>query len=153
MLQGYRFETLTDFVGKPLGLTQWHDVTQEQIQQFADCTGDHQWIHVDAVRCASESPFGAPVAHGFPTLSLLAKLLMDLGVVPTGVSRAINAGVDGVRFKAPVRAGSRVRARATIESARTKGDARALLVTSAALEVEGEDDPALAAQITLMLFR
>ncbi|MDD3761745.1 MAG: MaoC family dehydratase [Nevskiales bacterium] len=153
MLEGYRFDTVAEFVGKELGVTPWQAVTQTQIDQFADCTGDHQWIHVDPERCARESPFKAPVAHGFLTLSLLAKLLMDLGIVPKDASRAINAGVDAVRFKAPVRAGARVRARVTIERAEPKGDARMLVVAAAALEVEDEQDPALTAKVTVMLFR
>jgi acyl dehydratase len=153
MIPDYRFDSIPDFVGRELGVSTWQTVTQEQIDQFADCTGDHQWIHCDVERCLRESPFGAPIAHGFLTLSLLAKLLIDVGVVPPDASRAINSGVNNVRFRAPVRAGSRVRARINLNSAEAKGEARQLLVASAQLEVEGEKDPALNAEVAVMLFR
>ena len=102
---GYRFDTLPTFVGTELPVGEWLAVEQSRIDQFADCTGDRQWIHVDPERCALESPFRVPIAHGFLTLSLLAKELMDLGLVPPDATRAINAGVNNVRFRTPVRAG------------------------------------------------
>ncbi|HSW14479.1 MAG TPA: MaoC/PaaZ C-terminal domain-containing protein [Solimonas sp.] len=153
MLQDYRFDTVPELVGQELGITPWMTVDQAQIDQFAACTGDHQWIHVDVERCKTDSPYGRPIAHGFLTLSLLARLLMDLGLVPPDVKQAINAGVNNVRFKTPVRAGARVRARARIASAERKGEGRIIATASAVLEVEGEKDPALGADVTVMLFR
>lgn len=153
MNPAYRFETVAQFVGKELGVTDWITVDQSRINGFADSTGDRQWIHVDVERARRESPFGAPIAHGFLTLSLLAKLQMDLGVIPPDASRAINAGVNNVRFKAPVRAGARVRARVTLLSAEAKSGDRLLLVTSNTLEVEGEKDPAVTGELTAMIFR
>lgn len=153
VLADYRFETVTDHVGQELGVSPWMTVNQSQIDQFAEVTGDHQWIHVDLERCKAESPYGAPIAHGFLTLSLLARLLMDVGMVPPDVRQAVNAGVNNVRFKTPVRAGARVRARASVLSAERKGEGRMLATASAILEVEGEKHPALSAEVTVMLFR
>lgn len=148
----YRFNTLSDWAGKDFGCSDWVTVNQEHINGFADATGDHQWIHVDAERCAKESPFGAPIAHGFLTLSLLAKLLMDVGLIPPDANRAINAGVNNVRFKTPVKVNQRVRARVRIGDVQTKGEGRVLVVTHNVLEVEGADEPALSGDITVMLF-
>jgi len=152
MSPDYRFETVVAHVGLDLGRTPWVVVTQAQIDQFADCTGDRQWIHVDVERCKSESPYGAPVAHGFLTLSLLAGMMMEAGLVPQDVRQAVNLGVNNVRFKSPVRAGSRVRAQVRIIGAQPKGAGRILLTAAAVLEVEGEQEPALHAEVAVMLF-
>jgi acyl dehydratase len=152
-IPGYRYDTLSSYVGKELGVGEWTSVDQARIDGFADCTGDHQWIHVDAERARRESPFGATIAHGFLTLSLLARLQMDLGVIPPDAARAINAGVDKVRFKAPVRAGSRVRVRVGLLSAEAKGEGRCLLRTYNVLEVEGEAEPAVTGELAAMIFK
>ena len=153
MIEAYKFESVTAFVGKELGISDWLQVDQATIQAFADCTGDQQWIHTDVNRCKKESPFGGTIAHGFLTLSLLARMLMDVGVVPADASRAINSGVNNVRFKAPVQAGSRVRARVHLTDAQPKGTDRLLIVVSAVLEVENEKDLALTAEMIIMLVR
>ena len=153
MIEGYSFATVPEFVGKELGVSDWVLVDQPRIQAFADCTGDQQWIHTDVERCKTESPFGGTIAHGFLTLSLLAKLLMDVGTVPADASRVMNSGVTNGRFKAPVRAGARVRARIRLASADAKGEGRLLLVVSATLEVENEKEPALTADVVVMLVR
>src|SRR3954470_6095507 len=101
---------------RELGTSSWHEITQEQVNQFADATGDHQWIHVDPERAARESPFGGPVAHGYLTLSLLPSLMPQI-VEITGFRMGVNYGTDKVRFPAPVPVGSRVRAGATLDSA------------------------------------
>ncbi len=147
----YHLATLSAFIGREVGVSDWLEVDQARIQAFADCTGDQQWIHTDMDRCREESPFGTTIAHGFLTLSLLAKLLMDVGTVPSDASRVMNSGANNVRFKTPVRAGSRVRARVTLSSADAKSGDRVLVVASAVLEVENEKDPALFADIVLML--
>ncbi len=152
MIPGYSLDRINNFVGRELGLSDWLIVDQEKIEQFAECTGDFQWIHVDVERCRKEGPFGAPIAHGFLSLSLLAALQMQLGCVPTGVRRAINAGVDQVKFQAPVLAGTRVRARVKLLSAEAKGDDRMLLVTRNVLEIEGNDKPALTANLIVMVY-
>jgi len=153
VIPGYRFDTLPAYVGQELGVGDWTVVDQARIDGFADCTGDHQWIHVDAERARRDSPFGGTIAHGFLTLSLLARLQMDLGVIPPDAARAINAGVNNVRFKAPVRAGSRVRARVALLSAEPKGEGRCLLVTFNTLEVEGAGEPAVSGELAAMIFR
>ena len=104
------------------------------IDQFARTTLDEQWIHIDVERCRRESPYGAPIAHGFLTLSLLAPLLLRMGVIPTNASQAINCGIDNTRFLAPVLAGDRVRTRAELASADRKSGDRVLIVTRHVLE-------------------
>jgi len=153
MSETYSYATLPAFVGRELGVGNWLTIDQNLIDRFAECTGDHQWIHVDVERCRRESPFGTTIAHGFLTLSLLAKMIMDLGVIPGDVGRVINAGVDSVRFKAPVRSGARVRARATMAAAQAKGETRQLVTVAATLELEGEAEPALSAVLNMMMFR
>ena len=149
----YRFDTASDFVGKEVGVGDWIAVDQARIDQFAACTGDDQWIHVDADRASREGPFGGTIAHGFLTLSLLAAPLMNCGALPAGLSSVINAGVNNVRFRSPVRSGRSVRARFTLKAAEPKGEARKLLVVGCVLEIENESEPALTADITVMAFR
>lgn len=150
-LDNYRVETLGDFVGRELGVSDWVVVDQERIDAFAECTGDRQWIHVDVERAKRESPFGGTIAHGYLTLSLLASLAMEIGIVPTDASAGLNYGLDKVRFMTPVKAGARVRNRVTLESAENKGGGRVLVKTMNTLEIEGEDKPALVAQTLAML--
>lgn len=112
------FESLDDLrlaAGTELGTSQWHTITQQQIDAFADATGDHQWIHIDAERAAA-GPFGTTIAHGFLSLSLTPMLLHEIYEV-RGVRIAINYGANRVRFPAPLPSGSEVRARARMETA------------------------------------
>lgn len=101
---------LAEFIGKELGVSQWHLVTQQQIQQFADATGDHQWIHLDAARVKRDSPFGTTIAHGFLTLSLISAMMWEAAEI-RGARMIVNYGLNRVRFPAPVRVNSKVRAR------------------------------------------
>lgn len=149
----YHYDNLAEFVGKELGTSEWAFVDQARIDEFAHCTEDRQWIHVDEARCRAESPFGTTIAHGFLNLSLLGGLMMRMGAMPAGVSRLVNAGVNNVRFKSAVRAGSNVRARAWVQSAEDKGEGRTLLILRAQLELENEAEPALSAECVTMLFR
>jgi acyl dehydratase len=151
MIDGYQLSTLPRFIGTELGVTEWQPIAQQRIQAFADCTGDQQWIHTDVERCRRESPFGAPIAHGMLSLSLIARMVMDAGAIPPDASRAINAGIDNVRFRAPVRADSRVRGRIRLASAEPKSEGRVLAIVSAVLEVDNERDPALTADVAIML--
>ena len=153
MKAAYRFETASEFVGQELGVSDWIVVDQARIDQFAACTGDDQWIHVDLERARREGPFGTTIAHGFLTLSLLAAPLLKCGAIPPGVSSVVNAGVNNVRFRSPVRSESRVRARFTLKSVEAKGEARKLLVIACALEIENASDPVLTAEIAVMAFR
>jgi acyl dehydratase len=102
--------TLHNFTGKELGVSEWHLITQEQLRQFADATGDRQWIHLDSERAKRESPYGAPIAHGFLTLSMIS-FLMKEAVEIRGARMAVNYGLNRVRFPAPVRVNAKVRGR------------------------------------------
>ncbi len=148
---GYTLDTLNQFVGRELGVSDWIAIDQARIDQFADCTEDHQWIHVDAERARRESPYGTTIAHGFLTLSLLPKLRMDLGLVPDGVAHALNYGLDRLRFLNPVKTGARIRVRVTLLSVTNKGASRTLLKTQNTVEIEGEEKPALIAETLSLL--
>jgi len=147
----YDINTLEQFVGQELGVSDWLTVDQERINEFADCTGDHQWIHVDIERAQRESPLGSTIAHGYLTLALLSAMLMELGVVPAGVSRALNYGLDRVRFMAPVKAGARIRTRVVLMALDPLGKGRLLLKTQNTVEIEGEIKPALIAETLALL--
>ena len=147
----YDINTLEQFVGQELGVSDWLTVDQERINEFANCTGDHQWIHVDIERAQRESPLGSTIAHGYLTLALLSAMLMELGVVPAGVSRALNYGLDRVRFMAPVKAGARIRTRVVLLALDPQGNGRLLLKTQNTVEIEGETKPALIAETLALL--
>lgn len=149
----YNLDNIRYFVGRELGVSEWVTVEQSAISQFAECTGDHQWIHVDVERCRAESPFGAPIAHGFLTLSMVPALQMRMGMMPPGAARAINCGVNEVRFQSPVLAGERVRLRVVLQSVDGKGKTRLIAVTRNILEVEGKEKPALTADMVAMFYR
>lgn len=136
--------TLPDRVGEEIAVSDWLQISQERIDQFADATGDHQWIHVDAVRAAAESPFKATIAHGFLTLSLVSTLMRD-AVQFTGLRMAINYGLNKVRFVSPVPVGSRVRAR-IVPAAVTDVDGGVQVTWLATVEREGGDKPACVAE-------
>jgi acyl dehydratase len=130
-------------VGQELGVGDWHAVTQEQIDTFADATGDHQWIHVDTER-AKAGPFGQTIAHGYLTLSLIPSLGGG-GLGIDGVKMGINYGLDRVRFISPVPAGARVRARRKLLEVK-EGEGFVQLKTEVTVEVEGQDKPACIAE-------
>jgi acyl dehydratase len=150
-LEGYTLATINAFVGRELGVSDWITVDQERIDQFAQCTGDHQWIHVDVERAQRESPFGTTIAHGYLTLSLLPTMQYSVGTLPSGVKAALNYGADKVRFISPVKAGARIRDRITLQAAEDKGDGRVLVTTRHAVEIEGEGKPALVADTLALL--
>ena len=150
-IPNYTMATVQDFVGRELGVTDWMTVGQERIDQFAACTGDQQWIHVDMARARRESPFGGPIAHGYLSLSLVAAMVMELGVIPPDAAGALNYGLDKARFVAPVKAGARVRLRASLASAEPQSGGRMLLKLHSTLEIEGEPKPALVAEVLCML--
>jgi acyl dehydratase len=115
-------DDLQDWVGKEIGVTDWLVIRQEQIQQFAAVIDDQQWIHTDVERASRESPYRGTIAHGFLTLSLLTQFLRQALEIRSGVRMAINYGLNRVRFPAPVRAGSSVRARFTLSDVKKLGD-------------------------------
>ncbi|CAB4963099.1 unannotated protein [freshwater metagenome] len=131
-------QALLGAVGQELGVSDWHTVTQEQINLFADATGDHQWIHVD-VEKAKAGPFGTPIAHGYLTMSL-ASLFLPQIVLVHGLSMGLNYGVDKVRFPSPVPVGSRLRGKGTIISAiEVTGGVQAVIRVT--IEREGSEKP------------
>ena len=141
---------LKSMVGKPLGTSGWRTMTYEDIRKFADATGDHQWIHVDRERARKESPFGAPVAHGYFTLSLNAGLFFEL-VEVKNVAMVINYGLNKVRFPAPLKEGQRYRLSVKLQDAKEAGNAVDAML-AAAIEVEGESKPACAAEMVYRFF-
>jgi len=140
-------EGVQSLVGQQLGYSDWVEITQEMVNQFADATGDHQWIHVDPERAKRESPFGGPIAHGYLTLSLLPQLLSQI-VEITGFRMGVNYGTEKVRFPSPVPVGSRVRAGATMQSA-TPFDGGVQMDLAVTMEVEGASKPGMAATVVL----
>lgn len=133
-------------VGEELGSSSWIDVTQDQIDDFAELTGDYQWIHTDPDRAAT-GPFGTTIAHGYLTLSLLVPLLEEILTIENRTS-SINYGLDKVRFPAPVPSGSRVRMTATLAEA-TNVDSGVQVKVDCQFEVEGQERPACVARAVL----
>jgi acyl dehydratase len=138
-------EGVQGLVGQQLGSSDWVEITQEQVNQFADATGDQQWIHVDPERAKRESPFGGPIAHGYLTLSLIPSLLPQV-VEFTGFRMGVNYGTEKVRFPSPVLVGSRVRAAATLESA-TPFEGGIQMNLGVTVEIEGGSKPAMVATV------
>ena len=136
---------LAGLSGREVAVTDWLEITQQRINQFADATDDHQWIHIDPQRAQRESPYGATIAHGFLTLSLLPRFLMD-AVPIAGVRMAINYGLNRVRFPSAVRAGSRIRARIVLQSIRDVADA-AEATYSITVECQDAEKPCCVAEL------
>lgn len=143
-------EEMLDAIGTRFEPGEWIEVTQERINTFADCTEDHQFIHVD-IEAAKETPFGGTIAHGFLTLSLLSKMAEGNGIVPENIVMGLNYGFDKVRFLAPVRAGKRVRANTVIADITEKDGGRFLIKQAISVEIEGEETPALVAEWLTMV--
>jgi acyl dehydratase len=142
---------LAQFAGAEIGVSDWVTVDQRRIDEFADCTGDRQWIHVDVERARRESPYGGTIAHGYLTLSLAASLSIEAGVIPADAAAALNYGLDKVRFIAPVKAGARVRNHVVLVAVDDKGEGRMLLTLRNTIEIDGEAKPALIADSLAML--
>lgn len=137
-------EELKNLAGQEIGVSDWHVVTQEEINLFADATHDHQWIHVDPERCRRESPFGGPIAHGYYTLSLAPALLEQILRV-NGVRMGVNYGLNKMRLPSPVPVGSKVRLRATVNAVEPfQGGASGTIGLT--FEVEGQQKPACVAE-------
>ncbi|MBL8352567.1 MAG: MaoC family dehydratase [Burkholderiaceae bacterium] len=151
MTERYRPLQLAEHIGSTLGSSSWITIDQPRIDQFAHCTLDDQWIHVDTERAAKESPFGGTVAHGYLTLALLAPTTMEVMTQRVAMSSGLNYGLDKVRFLAPVRAGKRVRNHLRLLAVDDKGGGRVLATIENTIEIEGEDKPALIATTLAML--
>lgn len=138
-------ETLRHRIGEEIAVSEWFEIDQNRVNLFADATDDHQWIHVDVDRAREESPYGAPIAHGFLTLSLLARFSGQL-LRAEGVKLGLNYGLDRVRFITPVRVGSKVRARFTL-TGMTDVEGGVQVSWTATVEIEGSEKPACVAQM------
>ena len=143
---------LRNFVGREIGVTDWLQVAQERIQQFAEATEDRQWIHLDAERAKRESPYGTTIAHGFLTLSLISYLMKQVVQIQGGLRMAVNYGLNRVRFPAPVSAGSRIRGRFALVDLKElpKGIEAVFSVT---VESEGKDKPCCVAEWIVRYYR
>ncbi|MCA4761186.1 MaoC family dehydratase [Mycobacterium sp. SMC-2] len=139
-------EDAVDTVGQELGVGNWKEIDQQRIDAFADVTEDQQWIHVDTDRAKAESPYGATVAHGFLTLSLIPKLSKDTYRVDNA-KMGVNYGLNKVRFLAPVTAGSRIRVRSELAAADMVNDNTVNLTVRHTLEIEGSDRPAAVVEL------
>lgn len=137
--------TICDLAGFESDPTEWFVVTQQQIDEFAHCTHDDQFIHVDPVR-ARKTPYGTTIAHGFLTLSMLSYFASQYSPEVANVDRLVNYGCDKVRFLQPVKVGSRIRARSKVLSVEEKKPKAYLLRSSVLIEIEGEERPALACE-------
>jgi acyl dehydratase len=143
-------DELPGWVGREVACSDWLAIEQDRVQRFADATGDQQWIHVDPERAARESPFKAPIAHGYLTLSLLPQLV-ESSLRIDGVGMAVNYGLDRVRLLAPVRVGQRIRARLVLERIEpVAGGVQARW--TATVEIEGGAKPACVAQMLVRYY-
>jgi len=142
-------EEFARLAGTELSPSPWLEVTQARIDQFADATNDHQFIHTDPER-AKLTPFGGTIAHGFLTLSLLSDLLSACWPVPEGFAMGLNYGSDKVRYLAPVKTGQRIRARAKIAEIGEKRPGQWLVKTAVTVDIDGQSAPALIAEILTM---
>lgn len=143
-------QDLPSLVGKDLEPSPWLEITQERINQFADATNDHQFIHIDPEK-ATETPFGGPIAHGFLSLSLLSFLNAQSAIVPENMVMGINYGSDKVRYLMPVRVGKRIRSHQKVLEVTEKKPNHWLFKNAVTVEIEGEETPALIAEILSML--
>ena len=140
-------ELETSEEGRELGVSEWHEITQQQVNGFAEATGDHQWIHVDPER-AAEGPFGTTVAHGYLTLSMLPMLLAEIVSVSDAVM-GLNYGTEKIRFTNPVPVGSRVRLHANLARAQRRGPS-VIWTVGVEVEIEGKEKPALVGEVVYM---
>ncbi len=145
-------EALREAIGRQHGPGPWVAVTQTMISDFADLTGDHQWIHLDEERCRRESPYGTTIAHGMLVQSLIPKLLGDDIPWMEGFSGGVNYGSDKVRFTAPVPSGSRIRATWTLKDVVESGGGSVRIIHAVTVEVEGGEKPACYAELVGLLF-
>jgi acyl dehydratase len=140
---------LPNMIGKELEPSPWIEITQERVNQFADATNDHQFIHVSPLK-AKLTPFDGTIAHGFLSLSLLSYLNAQSAMIPEGLVMAVNYGSDKVRYLAPVKVGKKIRSKQTILEAAEKRPGQWLVKTAVTVEIEGESTPALIAEILSM---
>jgi acyl dehydratase len=146
------FDDLKSFVGREIGMTDWLVITQERIQQFAEATGDRQWIHVDPERAKHESPYHTTIAHGFLTLSLVSFLMKQAIQIKSGLRMTVNYGLNRIRFPSPVRADSKIRGRFTLVTLKEVSNALEA-VFSVTVESEGAEKPCCVAEWVVRYYR
>ncbi len=144
-------EEIKALVGREVYVSGWKEVSQGQIDGFADATGDHQWIHVDPVK-AAQGPFGKTIAHGFLTLSHIPFFSYQGAVSPEGAKMTINYGLNKVRFPNPVPVGSRIRDRIILSNVEEQQGGRILITTTHTIEIEGQEKPACVAESLALFF-
>ncbi len=144
-------DEIRSHVGREVGVSDWISIDQTRIDEFADATEDHQFIHVDP-DAAAHMPFGGTIAHGFLSLSLLSRMAADATLLPQGLKMAVNYGFDRVRFLAPVRSGKRIRGRFMLDSVDEKAPGQWLIRHRVTVEIEGEEKPALTAEWLGLMF-
>jgi acyl dehydratase len=142
---------LKGMVGKEVGLSDWFPVTQERINAFAECTEDRQWIHVDPEK-AAQSPLGGTVAHGLLLLSLVPRFNFANEIFSGRFRMAVNYGMNRVRFPNSVRAGARIRNRAVLKGLEKRGFRKVLLTVENTIEIEGQEKPAMVAEVLALIF-
>lgn len=145
-------QALRQFVGREIGVSDWLNVTQQQIDQFAEATEDRQWIHLDRARASAESPYGTTIAHGFLTLSLISHFMRDVVAIEDGVRLVVNYGLNRVRFPAPVKVDSRIRASVTVQSL-TENDDSIEATFGVTIGTEGQDKPNCVAECLVRYYR
>ncbi len=150
-MQTATYETVAALAGLEIGVSDWVEITQERINQFAEATGDHQWIHVDVERAKALMPGGKTIAHGYLTLSLIPWLTGGMLQID-GVTRGINYGSNKVRFTSMVPVGSKVRARQKLLSAEARGGGMQL-INEVTIEIEGQERPACVAETISMIYK
>lgn len=143
-------DELKDYIGQETGVSDWYKIDQERINQFADVTEDHQFIHIDP-EAAAKTPFGTTIAHGFLTLSMLTRLSAGTSLGVKGTVMGINYGCDKVRFMSPVKVDSEIRARVVLKEVTEKPGNRLLIKNEITIEIKGEDRPALIAEWLSMI--
>jgi len=144
-------EKIKERIGEEIGVSDWIQINQDRINAFADCTEDHQWIHVDE-EAAAGGPFGTTIAHGYLTVSLFPFFSSGIAVIPEGTMMAINYGMNKLRFINPVKVGSKVRDKISLTNLEEKSGGRILMTTTHTVEIEGEDKPACVAETLSMFF-
>ena len=138
-------------VGEEIGVSGWLTIDQKRIDEFADATDDHQFIHIDP-EAAAKTPLGGTIGHGFLSLSMLSRMAADAMLVPDNIKMALNYGLNRVRFIAPVKSGKRIRGRFRLDSVEEKAPGQLLLSHTVTVEIEGEEKPALTAEWLGLLF-
>ena len=149
----FTFDNAHEKIGRELGLTAWHPVTQKDVNLFADVTRDHDWMHVDPVRAKQDGPFDGTVSFGFFTLSMLTAFSHEIGLWPDGAGYGLNYGLNKVRWMAPVPVGERIRGRFILKGFDLHPSGGFLSTTEATVEIEGSDKPAMMAEWLGLFFK